>query len=377
VEIREFRIEVPEAALEDLRERVRRTRWPAGVPGVGWERGMPADYLREVAGHWVTGYDWRVWEQRLNRLPQFRTEIDGQVIHFAQVRSPEPGALPLVVTHGWPGSFAEVLDLVGPLTDPRSYGGEPGDAFDLVVPSLPGFGFSTPLSGPGWNHRRIARAWAELMGRLGYQRYGAHGGDTGSVVSPELGRVAPDRVAGVHIYGGLAYPAVRPEDLPELTGAERERLAAADRLRADGTGYADLQSTRPNTIGFALHDSPVGQLAWILEKFHGWTDPARPLPHEAVDLDHLLTDVTLYWLTGTGASSAHLYYETRDEPAGQPSEVPTGIALFPTDPAIRRVAEREHRIVHWAEYDRGGHFAAMEAPDLVVGDLRTFFRPLR
>jgi pimeloyl-ACP methyl ester carboxylesterase len=287
--------------------------------------------------------------------------------------------MPLILTHGWPGSVAEFVDIIGPLTDPGSYGGNPADAFHVVAPSVPGFGFSTPLSEPGWNHQRIALAWAELMRRLGYDRYGAQGGDTGCVVSPELGRVAPEHVIGVHINGALAYPAVQPADLDELTAAEQARLAAADRLREIGSGYADLQSTRPQTIAYALTDSPIGQLAWIVEKFWEWTDPARALPDHAVDRDHLLTDVTLYWLTGTGASSAQLYYEARVASGSSvvKSSVPTGIALFPTDPTIRRVAEREHNIVHWSEFDRGGHFAAMEVPDLLVQDIRAFFRQFR
>jgi epoxide hydrolase len=379
--IHEFRIDVPDSALDDLRARLDRTRWPTDLPGVDWSRGVPASYLRELTAHWRHTYDWRTWEARLNRFPQHTTRIDGQRIHFVHAPSPEPDALPLILTHGWPGSIAEFIDVIGPLTDPASNGGDPDDAFHVVAPSLPGFGFSTPLSATGWNHRRIAVAWAELMARLGYDRYGAQGGDTGSLVSPELGRVAPEHVVGVHINGALAYPSLDPADLEHLTELERRRLDDADRLRRVGTGYADLQSSRPQTIAYALNDSPVGQLAWIVEKFWEWTDPARTLPDDAVDRDHLLTDVTIYWLTGTGATSAHLYYEVRAESESSPlpsrSATPTGIALFPTDPTIRRIAEREHNLVHWTEFRRGGHFAAMEAPDLLVDDIRTFFRRLR
>ncbi|HEX6234440.1 MAG TPA: epoxide hydrolase [Jiangellaceae bacterium] len=378
-ELHEFRIAIPEADLDDLRARLDRARWPADLPGIGWSRGVPVAYLKDLARYWRTSYDWSAWESQLNGFAQYTTSIGGQRIHFLHVRSAEPSAMPLILTHGWPGSIVEFIDIIGPLTDPGAHGGDPADAFHVVAPSVPGFGFSIPLSGPGWNHRRIALAWAELMRRLGYDRYGAQGGDTGSVVSPELARVAPKHVIGVHINGALAYPAVQPADLDTLTTAEQARLAAADRLREVGTGYADLQSTRPQTIGYALNDSPIGQLAWIVEKFWEWTDPAHELPDDAVDRDHLLTDVTLYWLAGTGASSAHLYYETRTEP-GLPrarSNVPTGIALFPTDPTIRRVAEREHNIVHWTEFARGGHFAAMEAPDLLVNDIAQFFRKLR
>jgi pimeloyl-ACP methyl ester carboxylesterase len=378
-EIREFHIAVPQDVLDDLDDRLARTRWPAEIPGLGWERGVPLPYLQRLTDYWRHEYDWRVWEAKLNDFPQFTTRIDGQQVHFAHVRSPEPGAIPLIITHGWPGSIVEFMNVIGPLTDPRAHGGDPVDAFHVVVPSVPGFGFSTPLAGPGWNHRRIALAWAELMRRLGYERYGAQGGDTGSVVSPELGRVAPGHVIGVHINGGLSFPSDDPADLENLSEAEQVRIAGAERLREVGTGYADLQSTRPQTLAYALTDSPVGQLAWIVEKFWEWTDPARELPEDAVDRDQLLTDVTLYWLTGTGASSAQLYYEVRAA-RGTPAErssVPTGIALFPTDPAIRHVVEREHNVVHWSEFDRGGHFAAMEAPDLLIDDIRSFFRGYR
>jgi pimeloyl-ACP methyl ester carboxylesterase len=378
-EIGEFRIAIPQEALDDLHDRLNRTRWPSEIPGLGWERGVPLHYLRRLADYWYHDYDWRTWEAKLNELPQFTTRIDGQQVHLLHVRSPEPGAIPLIITHGWPGSIVEFMNIIGPLTDPRAHGGDPADAFHIVAPSVPGFGFSTPLAEPGWNHRRIALAWAELMRRLGYDRYGAHGGDTGSVVSPELGRVASEHVIGVHINGGLSFPSDDPADLENLSEAEQTRLAAAERLREVGTGYADLQSTRPQTLAYGLNDSPVGQLAWIVEKFWEWTDPARDLPEDAVDRDQLLTDITLYWLTGTGASSAHLYYEVRAASATpvEPSNVPTGLAIFPTDPAIRRVVEREHNVVHWSEFDRGGHFAAMEAPELLVDDVRTFFRRLR
>lgn len=376
--MREFRIDIPPAALEDLRDRLARTRWPAQLPRIGWSRGVPGDYLRGLVDHWRESYNWRAHEARLNEFPQFITEIDGQDIHFLHVRSPEPDALPLILTHGWPGSVVEFLKVIGPLTDPRQHGADPSDAFHVVAPSVPGFGFSTPLRETGWNHGRIARAWVELMGRLGYERYGAQGGDTGSLVSPEIGRQDPEHVVGVHINGGLAFPDGRPEDFEDLSDAERARIAAAERLKQEGTGYAELQSTRPQTIGYALNDSPVAQLAWIVEKFKDWTDPAADLPEHAVDRDQLLTNVMLYWLTGTGASSAHLYYEVRrEQPSRVRSGVPTGVAIFPTDPAIRRIVEREHNVVHWSEFDRGGHFAAMEAPDLLVRDIRAFFQELR
>lgn len=373
----DFRIDIPQAALDDLRDRLERIRWPAELPATGWERGVPVGYLRRLVARWLS-YDWRVWEARLNRFPQFTTRIDGQTIHFLSVRSPEPEAIPLILTHGWPGSVAEFLEILGPLTDPRSYGADPADAFHVVAPSVPGHGFSIPLEEPGWDHLRIARAWAELMRRLGYTRYGAHGGDTGSVVSPLLGRVDPDHVLGVHICGGLAFPDAQPGDFDDLSEEDQARLAAAEHLREVGTGYSEVQSTKPQTVSFGLSDSPVGQLAWIVEKFQEWTDPARPLPEDAVDPDHLLTDVSLYWFTNTSAPAANLYYENRHAPdlPGR-SETPTGVAVFPTDPAMRHILDRDHHITHWTEHTRGGHFPALEAPDLLVDDLRTFFRTLR
>jgi epoxide hydrolase len=378
-EFESFRIAVPRSELNDLRDRLERTRWPAESPATGWERGVPVAYLRELADDWLGSYDWRVWEARLNALPQFTTVIDRQRIHYVHMRSAEPDALPLVITHGWPGSFVELLAIVGPLTDPVAHGGNRVDAFDVVAPSPPGFAFSTPVSEPGWTHQRLGHAWVELMRRLGYQRYGAHGGDTGYLVSPEVGRIAPDRVVGVHIYGGLEFDSIPASTHAQLTASERRRLQAIDWLRREATGYAAIQATRPQTIGYALNDSPVAQLAWIVDKVHDWTDPAAALPDQAVGREHLLTNATLYWLTGTGATSAHQYYENRVAPAAPAtrSEVPTAIALFPTDPTIRSVAESRHNLVRWTEYSRGGHFAALEAPDLLVDDLREFYRPLR
>lgn len=376
-EINPFRIDVPHADLDDLHDRLARTRWPDELPGVGWSYGVPTSYARRLAEHWRTRYDWRAHEAALNAFPQFTTEIDGQNVHFLHVRSAEPGALPLIVTHGWPGSVAEFTKVVGPLTDPVAYGGSAADAFDVVVPSIPGFGFSGPTTEPGWDLDRVARAWAELMSRLGYERYGAQGGDSGAVISPALGRVSPDRVAGVHVNGGLGFPSGDPAEFTGLTPAELARLGQYQ--DQDRAGYAMIQSTRPQTLAYGLHDSPAAQLAWIAEKFREWTDPARELPEDAVDLDQLLTDVSIYWFTGTAASSSRLYKETQ-RAWGAPVEysaVPHGVAVFPGDPGVRRIAEREHKVVHWSEYDRGGHFAAMEAPDLFVEDVRAFFRLVR
>jgi epoxide hydrolase len=382
--IRPFQVEVPQADVDDLRERLGRTRWPAELPGVGWSRGVPAGYLRELAEHWRTGYDWREHEARLNQHPQFTTTIDGQDIHFLHVRSPEPGALPLLVSHGYPGSVVEFLEVLGPLTDPAAHGGEAADAFHVVAPSLPGFGFSTPLREPGWAMGRTTRAWAELMARLGYGRYGAQGGDIGAGVTGMLASIDPEHVAGVHInsdplaVAGVALPPGEVADKAAVTDAHRASLERMRQFQADGLGYLALQTTRPQTIAYALTDSPAGQLAWIVEKFKEWTDPAADLPEDAVDREQLLTNVSVYWFTGTGASAAQFLYEAAH--AGEwpgPSPVPQGWALFAADDLVRRLIDPDGKIGHWSEFDRGGHFAAMEAPDLLVDDVRAFFRPLR
>ncbi|MDQ0375069.1 epoxide hydrolase family protein [Cellulomonas humilata] len=372
--MRSFAVEIDDEVLDDLRDRLRRTRWSVEVPGTGWSRGVPVGVVREVVDHWLTAYDWTRVERRLAAVPQLVTTIDGQRIHLVHARSAEPDALPLLLTHGWPGSVLDHLDLVGPLTDPARSGGDPADAFHVVAPSLPGSGFSTPLSGTGWDHVRIAQAWLTVMGRLGYEQFGAAGGDAGSVVSPWVGRLDPARVIGVHVHGNLDVPEHLPGERPD----ERARVdAGRERATTDG-GYAALQSTRPHTLGHALADSPVGQLAWVLDKLHDWTDPARP-PFGDVDLDDALDLVVLYWVTGTAATSADLYFENRvaaPAPAG-PSGVPTGVALFPTDPMTRTAAAHDHHLVRWTEHTRGGHFAALEAPDVLVDELRAFFRPLR
>jgi epoxide hydrolase len=376
-EVTPFRIDVPQADLDDLRDRLARTRWPDQLPGVGWDYGIPLEYVRELASHWRDAYDWRVHEARLNGFGQFTTTIDGQRIHFLHIRSASPDALPLVITHGWPGSVVEFMNIIGPLTDPAAFGGSAADAFHLVIPSIPGYGFSGPTTDRGWDVRRVARAWAVLMSRLGYQRYGAQGGDWGAIISRELGLADPEHVAGVHLNMLITRP---PEDLGELTEEETRRLQAARQFRATGSGYNMIQATRPQTLAYGLTDSPAGQLAWITEKFYEWTDGG--LPHEAVDRDQLLTNVTLYWLTGTAGSSARLYYETaraRSWNAAARSTVPTGVVVFPREiaPAIARFAGQSDNIVRWSEYNRGGHFAAMEVPDLLVFDVREFFRALR
>ncbi|WP_433236284.1 epoxide hydrolase family protein [Actinomadura nitritigenes] len=388
--MRPFRIEVPQADLDDLRRRLAGTRWPDELPGVGWSRGVPLGYLKELARYWRDEFDWRAAEADLNHHPQFIAEIDGATVHFLHVRSPEPGALPLVLTHGWPGSVAEFIDIIGPLTDPRAHGGDPQDAFHLVIPSIPGFGFSRPLRTPGWNARRVAGAWAELMRRLGYREFAAHGGDAGAVISMELGRAAPGRVLGVHVTMLLTFPSGEPGELDGLDAADHERLARLAWFDAELSGYIKLQSTRPQTLAYALTDSPAGQLAWIVERFREWSG-SRGLPEDAVDRDRMLTTVSIYWLTATAGSAAQHYYEgagdlrrtgdaDRRGERRPPLAVPVGVAVFPRDvlPPVRRLAERDvATITRWTEFDRGGHFPAMEQPDLLVGDVRSFFRPLR
>ena len=381
-EVRPFRIDVPRRDLDDLLDRLGRTRWPGELSEVGWSRGVPLGYLKDLVEHWRASYDWRAWEARLNEFPQFTTEIDGQNVHFLHVRSPEPDAFPLILSHGWPGSVVEFLDIIGPLTDPKAHGGEAADAFHLVIPSLPGFGFSGPTREPGWDSYRIAGAFAELMGRLGYGRYGAQGGDFGAFVSPDLGRVNGDRVAGVHVnaatLGFIPFGEVDEATLAGLTDAEKARLERLNLFLSEGNGYFQIQATRPQTLAYGLTDSPVGQLAWVVEKFKEWSYPSDEPPETTIDRDRMLTNVMLYWLTRTGASSAHLYYESMHSGNWPtPSAVPTGVAVFAEDVAIRRFAEQGNNIVHWSEFDRGGHFAAMEAPDLLVGDVRDFFRALR
>ncbi len=324
-EIRPFRIEIPQADLDDLRARLESTRWPDQVPDSGWDYGIPLDYVQQLAEYWRTSYDWRVHEQALNAFAQFTTVIDGQRVHFLHVSSPEPDAMPLIMTHGWPGSIVEFINIIGPLTNPRAHSADPADAFHLVVPSIPGYGFSGPTQDRGWNVHRIAQAWDELMRRLGYQRYGAQGGDWGSAISRELGLIAGDHIIGVHL--NMLFPWV-PEEATDLTDAERSHVETMRRFRATGSGYGAIQSTRPQTLAYGLTDSPAGQLVWIAEKFGEWTDDG--LPDEAVDRDQLLTNIMVYWLTRTAGSSARLYYEAaRSGSSGPPkvSTAPTGLVL--------------------------------------------------
>ena len=380
-----YRVEIPQAAIDDLRERLANTRWPEELPDTGWDRGVPLAYLKELAEYWHTSYDWRATEAALNSHPQFVTEIDGAPIYFMHVRSPEPGARPLLLTHGWPGSVAEFLDLIGPLSDPRAHGGDPSDAFHLVIPALPGYGFSGPLRETGWDVPRIALAWAELMRRLGYRDYLAQGGDAGAVISLVLGTLDPQNCAGAHVNMLMTFPSGDPDEMAALSEDDMGRLGLLGKFDQELSGYMKLMQTRPQTLNYALTDSPVGQLAWIVEKFKEWTDSDK-VPEDAISRDKILDTVSIYWLTATAGTSANFYYEgaaalralaTGEKPP--PPAVPVAVAVFPRDIflPIRSFAERDlPTLARWTEFPRGGHFAALEQPDLLVDDVRAFARSL-
>jgi epoxide hydrolase len=371
-DIQPFRIEISQADVDDLHGRLAGARWPGELPGTGWARGVPLGYLKELAGYWRTQYDWRAAEARLNSYPQFVTEIDGQRIHFLHVRSAQPGAKPLLVTHGFPSSVAEFLYLIEPLVNPVA-----GQAFDVIAPSLPGYAFSTPLSAAGWAMGRTARAWAELMRRLGYERYGVHGGDIGGGVSGLVAGLDGEHVTGVHVVTDPLTAANVATFLPGMAdGLDQDDpvdkliLERMHAFRREGSGYLAIQNSRPQTIGYGLADSPLLQLAWIAEKVHEWTD----LP---VDRDQLLTTVSLYWFTGSGATAAHtLYEQAHSSDWGAPPAVPRGFAVFGADETVRKLVPAPAG-AHWTEFPRGRHFPAMEAPAQLAADLQAFFGPLR
>ena len=368
-EIRLSRIEIPQADLDDLQARLERTRWPDELPGVGWDYGVPLDYVKDLVEYWRTGYDWRAWEARLNAYDQATTTIDGQNVHFLHVRSPEPDALPVIVTHGWPGSIVEFLDVIDALSDPRAHGGDPADAFHLVIPSIPGYGFSGPTSDAGWNLQRIAKAWAELMGRLGYERYGGVGNDAGSMINPEMGRHDPSHVVGLHVTQIFSFPTGDPSEMADLTEEEGRELGTLQWFYENKMSFNTLMAQQPQTLSYALLDSPVGLLAWNAQ-----------LLGEDLDRDFVLTNVMVYWLTKTAGSAARLYYENAHmQPPTEPTTVPIGLAAFGGDfSGIRRFAERDHKnIVRWTTFESGGHFAAHKQPEALVGDVREFFRDLR
>lgn len=375
--IEPFAIEASDEQLADLADRLARTRWPDPETVDDASQGVPLAWLRDMVGYWAQGYDWRERERRLNQWPQLRTEIDGLAIHAVHVRSPEPGATPLVMTHGWPGSVAEFAKVLGPLTDPRGHGGDPADAFEVVCPSLPGYGFSDKPAAPGWGVGRIADAWARLMSRLGHERYLAQGGDWGAMVTTELARRDPDHCVGIHLNMAIALPS--EEDLAELTPAEQRALEGFDHYQRWDSGYSKQQSTRPQTLGYGLVDSPVGQAAWILEKFWAWADHDGD-PADLLSRDELLDNVMLYWLPGAGASSARLYWESFNDQSFEQVAAPTGISVFPKEifRTSQRWAQRRYTdLRYFNEPDRGGHFAAFEQPERFVEEVRAAFRTMR
>jgi pimeloyl-ACP methyl ester carboxylesterase len=371
-QIRPFRIEIPQSDLDDLHDRLARARWPRQLPGQGRSRGVRLEELKDLAEYWRTGYDWREHEAKLNEFPQFMTEVDGQDIHFLHVRSPEPDAIPLILTHGWPNSIVEFMKLIGPLTNPRAHGGDPAQAFHVVAPSIPGFGFSEPPRETGWNAARVAGLWAALMSRLGYDRYGTQGGDFGAYVAPEIAKAAPGHVIGVYVISGLGFPT--PDDVPQLT--EEERTAYAKMQEQDwmsGVDHHALLRAAPQTFAYGWHDSPVAALAWMMQKFQEFTVSGKPV-EQVIDRDLILTNVSVYWFTGTFGSSSWPMYDSTgfSWPQGQ-TAAPTGVYSGP--PGFRRLAERHNTIVHWPEGNPGGHhFVAMESPDQVAADIRRFFR---
>ena len=376
--MRPFRIAVPEAQLADLRDRLARTRWPEAATTGGWTQGLPLDYAQELCAYWRDHYDWRRCEAELNALPQFCTMLDGggddEVdVHLLHVRSRHDDALPLLLTHGWPGSVVEFLDVVDALVDPP----DPRDAFHLVIPSLPGHGFSAKPTRAGWGVERIAVAWAQLMDRLGYDRYGAQGGDWGSVVTAALGSAVPEALVGIHLTMPMA-PRPDPDDHP-LTAAEQEALADRTRFLKRGTAYAREQATRPQTLGYGLVDSPVALCTWIVEKYWDWSENAGD-PVNAIRRDRLLDDVMLYWLPATGASSIRLYWESYRRRMMDEVVVPTGVSQFPRE-TLRLprhwVEQRFTDLRYWSEPAVGGHFASLEQPEEFVDEVRAFFRLVR
>jgi pimeloyl-ACP methyl ester carboxylesterase len=357
-----FTIAIDDAVLDDLRDRLARTRLPDQIDGTGWEYGLPADYLAELVAYWRDTYDWRAQERHLNTFEHFRTDIDGQSIHFIHARSRRADAFPLLLTHGWPGSVVEFLDVIPRLTD----------TFHVIAPSLPGYGFSEPTRTRGWDVSRIARAFIELMQRLGYARYGAQGGDWGAQVTTRIGALDVEHCAGIHVNMPIADP---PSEQIELTDEEQADLAALQHFRRDESGYAQEQMTKPQTLGAALNDSPAGLLAWIVEKFRTWSD-CDGHPEHAFTRDQLITNVMTYWVTQTITPSMRLYWENRNSAErAQPVPVPTGVARYPKEPLRlpRAWIERRYHVTHWVDMPRGGHFAAMEVPELFAGDLRAFF----
>jgi microsomal epoxide hydrolase len=381
--IQPFRIQVPDAVLDDLRERLARTRFPDEVNDDDWSYGTSLAYLKQLCDYWQKKFDWREQEAALNRFDQFTTEIDGLRIHFIHQRSKDPGALPLCITHGWPGSVMEFTKIIGPLTDPVAHGGRAGDAFHVVCPSMPGYGFSQAASEPGMDVKRIAEIESKLLARLGYERYGAQGGDWGAIVSALMGVVDPDHCAGIHLNMVVAGPPEGVQNPVEgLSPTDLQALVDMQKFQEQETGYQRIQGTKPQTLGYGLNDSPAGMAAWIVEKFRTWSDCNGDV-ESRFSKDELLTNITLYWVTQTIGSSVRLYCETmragRFGPTGERIEVPTGAAIFPKEiyRPPRRWVEAHYNLQHWSEMSAGGHFASLEEPAALVEDVRAFFRKVR
>lgn len=380
-DIREFTVNIEQSELDELRDRLARTRWPEPETCEGWDQGIPLSYTRELAGYWEKEYDWRQCEQKLNSWPNFKTEIDGVDIHFIHRRSPNPNALPLVITHGWPGSVIEFHKIIDALADPAAHGGDAADAFHVVAPSLPGYGFSGKPASTGTSAEAIGRIWGQLMARLGYDRYVAQGGDWGAIVTQSMGVTETAHCAGIHINMPIVAP--DPETMNDLTPVEQGALEAMTFYSEWDSGYSKQQSTRPQTLGYGLADSPVGQMAWIAEKFYAWTDCEKngvKHPENALSRDEILDNVMLYWLNNCAASSARLYWESFRTPSLDPIDMPVGCSIFPKEifRCSRRWAEGRFRnLIYWNELEHGGHFAAFEQPEVFAGELRAAFRPLR
>jgi epoxide hydrolase len=371
-----FTIAATDEELDELRTRLRATRFPHAETVDDWSQGIPLSYVKELVHYWAEEYDWRAREARLNRFTQIRTEVDGLGIHAIHVRSPHEDALPLVITHGWPGSIVEFHKIIEPLTNPTAHGGDAADAFHVVCPAIPGYGFSDKPTEPGTGISRVADLWAALMSQLGYTSYGAQGGDWGAMVTTALGQRHGDHCVGIHLNMAIAMPT--PESMESLTDQEQDALAGMGHYDQWDSGYSKQQSTRPQTLGYGLADSPAGQLAWIVEKFWSWTDN-QGHPEDVLTRDELLDNVMLYWLTNSGASSARMYWESFRDVNLDRVECPTGIARFPKEifRPSRRWAEARYNLLHFTDMPRGGHFAAFEQPELLVDDIRKFFRLVR
>jgi pimeloyl-ACP methyl ester carboxylesterase len=371
--IEPFTVAIPQSEIDDLRSRLAATRWPSRETVDDWSQGVPLAIVRKLCEYWRTDYDWRRCETGINAVPQFMTQIDGLPIHFFHVRSPDANALPLILTHGWPGSVLEFMRVIGPLTDPAAHGAPDAQAFHLVAPSLPGYGFSGKPDTTGWGVEKIADAWITLMRRLGYTRFVAQGGDWGAAVTTAIAMAKPPECAAIHLNMPLVFP--EASDFADLTTAEQATVASMHYYQDSDSGYAKLQGTRPQTVGYALADSPAGQAAWIYEKLQAWTDNDG-LPESALDRDAILDLISLYWFTNSAASSARLYWESADAFKAQKLDLPVGVTIFPKEifRPSRRWADRMYsNIIHWNELDKGGHFGAFEQPDAFVAELRNCF----